>query len=158
MLAAGLDATDALLALLLGPEVQDGLQAVSWHLLLSATLLSKLTKADLSEVQPVFQPLMHAYPDARKCQTQLGRSAGCCVRACKEPFWRSTKLAIFIWRHGHHCHCLVDNANLRRSEVPVSDAWLSCLHPIACRCCCLQGCLQPNLLMKGQGDDCLVGK
>lgn len=47
--AAGLDATDALLALLLGPEVEDGLQSVSWHLLLSTTLLPKLTNADLSE-------------------------------------------------------------------------------------------------------------
>ena len=51
VIAAGLDATDALLSLLLGPEVEDGLQSVSWHLLLSSTLLPKLTNADLSEVQ-----------------------------------------------------------------------------------------------------------
>ncbi|KAK9844274.1 hypothetical protein WJX74_000343 [Apatococcus lobatus] len=47
--ARGMDATDALLALLLGPEVEDNLQPISWHLLLSATLLPKLTDADLSE-------------------------------------------------------------------------------------------------------------
>ncbi len=47
----GLDATDALLALLLEPDVEPGLQSISWHLLLSSTMLPKLTDADLSEVR-----------------------------------------------------------------------------------------------------------